>query len=116
RNLPSGVRQRPRVQRRGPDPGRIRLRAPMAADLHASGPRVPLGLTPPVTPSCRTALRSPWDCPPGTVPMHPPRPPEGHRRTVFGPSIDAVQRELVPALNDGALPAEREAGVRAALG
>ena len=48
--------------------------------------------------------------------MHPPRPPEGHRRTVFGPSIDAVQRELVPALNDGALPAEREAGVRAALG
>jgi DNA-binding CsgD family transcriptional regulator len=46
----------------------------------------------------------------------PPRTPEGHRRTVFGPSVDAVQRELIPALNAGVLPADREAGVRAALG
>jgi DNA-binding CsgD family transcriptional regulator/tetratricopeptide (TPR) repeat protein len=42
--------------------------------------------------------------------------PAGHRRTVFGPTIDSIQRELLPALADAALEAEREAMVRSAIG
>ena len=37
--------------------------------------------------------------------------PAGHRRTVFGPTIDSIQRELLPALTDVSLEPEREAMV-----
>ena len=47
-------------------------------------------------------------------------PPEqqaaGHRRTVFGPTIDSIQRELLPALGGGVLEPEREAMVRSSVG
>lgn len=46
----------------------------------------------------------------------PPRRPEGHRRTVFGPTIESIQRELLPALGGGAVPPEREALVRSSVG
>jgi hypothetical protein len=45
-----------------------------------------------------------------------PRRPEGHRRTVFGPTIDSIQRELLPALSGGVPDAEREALVRSSIG
>ena len=49
--------------------------------------------------------------------MAPPDPrPAGHRRTVFGPTIDSIQRELLPALGGGLLDPEREAMVRSSLG
>ena len=49
--------------------------------------------------------------------MAPPDPrPAGHRRTVFGPTIDSIQRELLPALGGGLLEPEREAMVRSSLG
>jgi DNA-binding CsgD family transcriptional regulator len=45
-----------------------------------------------------------------------PRRPEGHRRTVFGPTIDSIQHELLPSLSGGALEPDREALVRSAVG
>jgi tetratricopeptide (TPR) repeat protein len=40
----------------------------------------------------------------------------GHRRTVFGPTIDSIERELLPALGGGVLEPEREAMVRSSVG
>jgi DNA-binding CsgD family transcriptional regulator len=44
------------------------------------------------------------------------RPPQDHRRLVFGASIDSIERDLLPALDTGILDAEHEALVRSSIG